>query len=30
MTSVRDTDRTAGNQALDEVSVDRLFVRSVP
>lgn len=27
---VFDTDRTAGNQALDEVSFDRLFVRSVP
>lgn len=27
---VVDTDRTAGNQALDEVSFDRLFVRSVP
>ena len=27
---VVDTDRTAGNQALDEVAVDELFVRSVP
>jgi len=27
---VRDTDRTPGNQSLDTVSIDELFVRSVP